>query len=96
MNTLMKKLFLKNLLCNLLAIISMVFLQIANAEEANKSTMANALITADATEDFLSPDVAFKLNLSGIDASNIKAAFTIAPGYYLYNKRIKFEILQPN
>ena len=49
-------------------------------------------------DEFLSPDVAFKLHLTPIDSQNtsdsqtISANFTIAPGYYLYKQRIKFVI----
>lgn len=43
-------------------------------------------------DEFLSPDVAFKLVLTAKDSQNINANFSIAPGYYLYKQRIKFVI----
>lgn len=43
-------------------------------------------------EEFLSPDVAFKLDLIAKDASNLTASFKVVPGYYLYKQRVKFEI----
>ena len=43
-------------------------------------------------EEFLSPDVAFKLDLTAKDASNLTASFKVVPGYYLYKQRVKFEI----
>ena len=46
----------------------------------------------DVKEEFLSPDVAFKLDLTAKDASNLTASFKVIPGYYLYKQRVKFEI----
>jgi thioredoxin:protein disulfide reductase len=43
-------------------------------------------------EEFLSPDVAFKLDLSAKDANHLSANFKVVPGYYLYKSRIKFVI----
>lgn len=56
----------------------------------------NAFIEEIQEDEFLSPDVAFKLNLSVIDAENLNANFKIAPGYYLYKERIKFVIKDAN
>ena len=42
-------------------------------------------------EEFLSPDVAFKLDISAKDASNLTANFKIVPGYYLYKNRVQFK-----
>ena len=42
--------------------------------------------------EFLSPDVAFKLDITAKDAGNLTASFNIVPGYYLYKQRVKFEI----
>lgn len=58
----------------------------------NTST-AKSLFTTDTKEDeFLSPDVAFQLDLAAKDANNLTANFKIVPGYYLYKQRIKFVI----
>ena len=55
------------------------------------STGAN-LFTIDAKEDtFLSPDVAFKLDIVANTASNLTANFKVEPGYYLYKNRIQFK-----
>jgi thiol:disulfide interchange protein DsbD len=43
-------------------------------------------------EEFLHPDEAFKLDIVSKDSNTLEAIFTIAPGYYLYKERIKFEI----
>ncbi|MEO7344398.1 MAG: protein-disulfide reductase DsbD [Methylotenera sp.] len=75
-------------------IVTIGFLQPSYADEANKSAITNSLFSNDSEDEFLSPDVAFKLNLSATDAASIQAAFTVAPGYYLYRERIKF-IIQP-
>ncbi|MEO6117796.1 MAG: protein-disulfide reductase DsbD [Methylotenera sp.] len=95
-----KNLTLKNLLArfltlaSILMIVTIGFLQPSYADEANKSAITNSLFSNDSEDEFLSPDVAFKLNLSATDAASIQAAFTVAPGYYLYRERIKF-IIQP-
>ena len=92
----MKNLLSKHLLSSLITVFVLCFFQNIYADETNQSSTINSLIEDNSNESFLSPDVAFKLNLTAVDASNIKAAFTVAPGYYLYNKRIKFEIQQPD
>jgi len=56
----------------------------------NSSAVTNAFTEDTKEDEFLSPDVAFKLDLSAKDAQNIIANFKIAPGYYLYKNRIKF------
>lgn len=43
-------------------------------------------------EAFLHPDEAFKLDIVSKNSNTLEAIFTIAPGYYLYKERIKFEI----
>jgi thiol:disulfide interchange protein DsbD len=43
-------------------------------------------------EQFLHPDEAFKLDIVSKDSSTLEAIFTVAPGYYLYKDRIKFDI----
>lgn len=90
----MKNTFLKNLACSLFAVVTIGFLTNTHAGEAKQSTIANALFNSSDTE-YLSPDVAFKLKLSAIDAQNIKANFTVAPGYYLYRERIKLVVQSP-
>jgi thioredoxin:protein disulfide reductase len=60
---------------------------------AGESSTSKSIFTDDAAdEEFLSPDVAFKLDLSATDANNVSADFKIVPGYYLYKQRLKFEI----
>jgi thiol:disulfide interchange protein DsbD len=105
-----KKLFLKNLFNRLIALVAIVFfqsvflqgaflqgtfLQSAYAAEASKSSITNALFDNSDADTFLPPDLAFKLDLSAIDAQNIQASFTVAPGYYLYKERIKFVVQSP-
>lgn len=86
---------MKNLFCRFIAIISVGFVLNAYAGEANKSTF-NLLVEGNAADEFLPPDVAFKLNLNAVDAENVGATFTVAPGYYLYRERIKFEVPAAN
>lgn len=67
---------------------------ISNAQaEAEKSALSMLLSDADdGADEFLPPDVAFKLALNAVAADTIQADFTVAPGYYLYRERIKFVV----
>lgn len=91
-----KNLHLKSLLNKLIMLISfcLMFGLSANihAAEANKSSAINALFSSTSQDTFLTPEEAFKLKLTAIDAANIQADFSVAPGHYLYRQRIKFEI----
>ncbi len=60
----------------------------------NTSSSASLFTDGSREDEFLSPDVAFKLNITAEDASHLTAKFSIEPGYYLYRERIKF-ILAP-
>ena len=53
--------------------------------------------TEDSADDaeFLSPDAAFSLVLAAQDDHTLRADFKVAPGYYLYKDRIKFELANP-
>jgi thioredoxin:protein disulfide reductase len=65
----------------------------ANSLAANSSSSGFSAFTDGVEEDeFLHPDEAFKLDVIAKDSNNLDAIFTIAPGYYLYKERIKFEI----
>ncbi len=76
------------ILFSLLTSFSALSLHAGESSGASKNLFAN-----DTKEDeFLSPDVAFQLNLAAKDAQNITANFKIEPGYYLYKQRIKFMI----
>jgi thiol:disulfide interchange protein DsbD len=48
--------------------------------------------TAQAADDFLDPEQAFRLSARSIDATHIEVRFDIAPGYYLYRERFNAEI----
>jgi len=69
----------------------MLFFVSIHAGEANKSVL-NLFVADNSADTFLSPDLAFKLNLILLDSQNIEANFSIAPTYYLYRERIKFEV----
>ena len=43
-------------------------------------------------DEFLEPDLAFKLKVSAKDAQTLVASFTPAPGYYLYRNKIKLTL----
>lgn len=86
--------FFKNLAYCFFVLISFGFLANVHAGATNQSSIANALFDSNDAE-YLSPDAAFKLDLSAIDAQTIKARFTVAPGYYLYKERIKLNVKSP-
>lgn len=92
-----------NTLKNLLSIsllgfclaVGMAFSLPTYAENNNTRALFNSLVNNEDSKSFLSPDLAFKLALKAVDASNVEAAFKVAPGYYLYRERIKFTVLPP-
>jgi thiol:disulfide interchange protein DsbD len=43
-----------------------------------------------AAEDFLDPEVAFKLAARAVDARTVEVSYSVAPGYYLYREQFKF------
>ncbi len=90
-----KNLSLKTLLNSLIALMVFGFVLNAYAGETNKSAILSSLLDNADAETFLSPEAAFKLNLNTIDANNIQANFTVAPGHYLYRERIKFVVRSP-
>ena len=44
-----------------------------------------------AEEEFLDPEVAFKLAARAVDARSVEVSYTVVPGYYLYREQFKFE-----
>ena len=59
---------------------------------ADSASTGASLFTIDAKEDtFLSPDVAFKLEINAQNAQHLTAHFKVEPGYYLYKNRIQFK-----
>jgi thioredoxin:protein disulfide reductase len=63
----------------------------------NASNIGRSLFTEDNNSDeFLSPDEAFKLTLNQNGANSVNAYFNVEPGYYLYKDRIKFSITSEN
>lgn len=49
--------------------------------------------TAEPEEALLPPDEAFRLTTRTLDAHTLEASWEIAPGYYLYRHKFKFEAL---
>lgn len=67
------------------------FILSASIGNAANTSSIKSLFTNETTEDdFLSPDVAFGVSIKQ-NGQNIDANFTVAPNYYLYKDRIKFE-----
>ena len=91
----MKNLSYKHLMYHLLAII-MISLSLHLYGAETSESRVNQSVDSDAEENFLPPDVAFKLDLIVQNAQTIQAAFKVVPGYYLYRERIKFELASNN
>ncbi|NOT14398.1 MAG: protein-disulfide reductase DsbD [Methylotenera sp.] len=49
-------------------------------------------VTENNSAEFLEPEQAFKLDLTSVDANTIKASFKVAPGHYLYRKRMSLSL----
>ncbi len=81
---------MKPILNFIFILLTCVCVQSLHAAESSKG--ANLFTDGIAEEEFLSPDVAFKLDITQADANNLSAKFKIEPGYYLYKERIKFTI----
>ncbi len=47
---------------------------------------------ACAEEEFLEPDVAFKVSARALDANTLEARWQIADGYYMYRDKFKFKL----
>ena len=81
---------LKRLSYFLLILFTLSATQLSHA--GNASSISKSLFSNDsAEEEFLSPDVAFGLDIIQANGQ-INANFKVAPGYYLYKERIKFEL----
>ena len=68
-----------------------LLLNLACADET-ASKGASLFTDEVAEEEFLSPDVAFRLDLNALNSDTLKAEFKVVQGYYLYKDRIKFTI----
>ena len=55
------------------------------------SLLLPAAFGALAADEFLDPDVAFKLSARAVDEKSVELNFEVAPGYYLYREQFKFE-----
>ena len=79
---------------NLILTLLLTSISMPTLHAAASSKGASLFTDSVDEEEFLSPDVAFKLNIVQKDASSLSASFKIEPGYYLYKERIKF-VLAP-
>src|SRR3979490_300963 len=53
------------------------------------------LPVASGSQDFLPPDVAFRVAARGEAPARVRLSWAIAPGYYLYKSRLKFATSSP-
>ena len=54
--------------------------------------LALQIAPAGAADDFLDPEVAFKLAVHALDDKTVEAAWTIEPGYYMYREQFKASV----
>jgi thiol:disulfide interchange protein DsbD len=47
---------------------------------------------AQAEEEFLDPEIAFKFSARALDANTLEARWQIADGYYMYRDKLQFEV----
>ena len=47
-------------------------------------------VTAVSADEFLDPELAFKLEARALDGQTVELTYTVAPGYYLYHEQFKF------
>nr|WP_294838693.1 protein-disulfide reductase DsbD [uncultured Methylotenera sp.] len=72
-------------------LVSFFILSASIGHAGNASSSLKNLFTGESTEDeFLSPDAAFGVSIKQ-DGQNVRTNFTVAPNYYLYKTRTKFE-----
>ena len=62
---------------------------------AEAAPAAGRLLPAPAGEEFLPPDQAFRLGVSADSHDQLRLSWAIAPGYYLYQSRLKFSTSTP-
>ncbi|HOY69514.1 MAG TPA: protein-disulfide reductase DsbD [Methylotenera sp.] len=85
----MKKITLALFLNALILCITFGFLPTSHAAESSNGSLLGDLVDGS-NDNFLQPDAAFKLDIKALSAHQLAAHFSVAPGYYLYQKRIKF------
>ena len=86
----MKQLF--TILIFILSALGTQSLHAADSSVIDKNIFTNAI----EEDEFLSPDVAFKLAITQKNATQLNANFKVEPGYYLYKQRIKFSFVDAN
>jgi len=73
-------------------LIAMLAILALPSHAGNSSSLTDSLFNRNQNEEeFLSPDLAFGLEMSR-SQQKIMAEFKVAPGYYLYKKRIQFTL----
>jgi thiol:disulfide interchange protein DsbD len=76
---------------NLIFIFLLTSVGMQTLHAADYSKGASLFSDSAEEQEFLSPDIAFKLNIKQKDATSLNANFKIEPGYYLYKQRIQFK-----
>ena len=63
----------------------------AQSQTPQSLTALNDLLAPSGGDEFLEPDRAFALSIQPLDAQTLLARIDIAPGYYLYRDKTKFQ-----
>ncbi len=63
---------------------------------ANSSSSGLSAFVEPSEDEFLHPDIAFKLDVQAVSSHKLQGSFTVEPGYYLYKDRIQFKIEDAN
>jgi thiol:disulfide interchange protein DsbD len=53
------------------------------------------IVTLAWGQELLDPDEAFRFSARALDSATIEVSYRVAPGYYLYRKNFKFELVGP-
>ncbi len=64
------------------------------ARAADAGAVAAAGKAASGSDEFLDPNVAFKVGATAQSADRIEVIFQVHPGYYLYRGRMKFKVAE--
>ncbi len=78
-------------LSTLLLLMGLLFITQPTIAASNSNSGLSAFVESS-EDEFLHPDVAFKLDVLALENNKLQGIFTVAPGYYLYKDRIKFSV----
>jgi thiol:disulfide interchange protein DsbD len=74
---------------------SLLTLALASAPSGAAEAGINALVSGQTTgkDEFLPPEQAFRVTAEAAGPDQVRVSYVIAPGYYLYRSRLKFQLV---